>query len=60
MRIGDLVRYECPAEPGVYRLGYITDLMEDNGGWYMYEVICTEPYDRNWFSDVVLELVSGR
>ena len=57
MKVGDLVRYE-DVESGAYLLGYITDAMEDSAGWYMYEVVCTEPYDRGWYSDIVLELVS--
>ena len=58
MRVGDLVQYEEPQEPGVFRLGYITDLLEDDLGWNMYEVICTDPPDRGWFSDLQLEVVS--
>ena len=56
MKVGDLVRYE-DAESSVHRLGYITDALEDTTGWFMYEVICTDPYDRGWYSDLALEVV---
>ena len=42
MKIGDLVRYE-DVETGTQKFGHITDAMEDNTGWYMYEVVCTDP-----------------
>lgn len=59
LKVGDLVRYEDMMEQGIYRLGYITDVMDyDGSGFPMYEVVCTEPYDRGWFSDLVLEVVS--
>lgn len=67
MKVGDLVRYRCHDrrrfDADDYRLGYITDVMEDTSsgvesGWNMYEVVCTDPYDRAWFSDIVLEVVS--
>lgn len=57
MKIGDLVRYICP-ETENKLLGYITDALEDSNGWYMYEVICTDPYDRGWHSDLKLEVIS--
>lgn len=60
-KVGDLVRYENPEETGfaVERLGFVTDVMEFNDGSYpMYEVVCTDPYDRGWFSDTALEVVS--
>tara|TARA_R110002074_G_scaffold134305_1_gene278384 strand:- start:146 stop:361 length:216 start_codon:yes stop_codon:yes gene_type:complete len=60
MKIGDLVSYEC-LEAGPLcreRLGYITDVLDDGLDYPMYEVICTEPYDRGWFADVALKLVS--
>ena len=60
MTIGDLVKYECPEEgEGIYRLGYITDVMAEDSGWDMYEVICTDPFDRGWYSDLALELVNS-
>ena len=57
MKIGDLVRYE-DVETGTQKFGHITDAMEDNTGWYMYEVVCTDPYDRGWYSDLALEVIS--
>ena len=58
MKVGDLVAYEDPQQPGEFCMGYITDLYEDDLGWYMYEVICTDPPDRGWFSDQQLEVIS--
>ena len=60
MNVGDLVRYDNPEEGfAVERVGFITDIMEfDDGSFPMYEVICTDPYDRGWFSDTALEVVS--
>lgn len=60
MKIGDLVKYDNPEEGfAVERIGFITDIMEFNDGSYpMYEVICTDPYDRGWFSDTALTLVN--
>ena len=63
MKVGDLVRYKDKwtdnMKPGVYRLGYITDIMDfDGSGFPMYEVVCTDPYDRGWMMDLVLEVVS--
>ncbi len=57
MKVGDLVKYSCPlTEKTVY--GHIVDAIEDYDGFYMYEVICTDPFDRGWFSDLQLEVVS--
>lgn len=57
MKIGDLVKYACP-ETGLTRMGHIVDHIEESTGFYMYEVICTDPYDRGWFSDLHLEVIS--
>ena len=48
MKVGDLVQYENPEEGfAVDRVGIITDVMEfEDGSFPMYEVICTDPYDR--------------
>ena len=60
MKIGDLVKYDNPEEGfAVERFGFITDIMVfDDGSYPMYEIICTEPYDRGWFSDMALKLVN--
>jgi hypothetical protein len=58
MKVGDLVRYECLQTHGIFRIGIITDAMEEASGHYMYEVICTDPYERNWLSDLTLEVLS--
>jgi len=62
LKLGDLVKYDNPEEGfAVERLGYITDIMEfDDGSFPMYEVMCTDPYDRGWFSDLSLKLISKR
>jgi len=57
LKVGDLVRYDCP-ESSQPKLGFITDVMGFDAGWPMYEVVCTEPYDRGWFSDTSLEVVN--
>ncbi len=56
------MKYDNPEEGfAVERLGYITDIMEfDDGSFPMYEVMCTDPYDRGWFSDLSLKLISKR
>jgi len=59
MKIGDLVKYDNPEESGfaVKRVGFITDIMEfDDGAFPMYEVICTDPYSRGWFTDIALKV----
>lgn len=60
MKVGDLVQYENPEEGfAVERVGIITDIMEfDDGSFPMYEVICTDPYDRGWFADTALKVIS--
>ena len=60
LKVGDLVKYENPEEGfAVERVGFITDIMEfDDGSFPMYEVICTDPYDRGWFADTALEVIS--
>ena len=60
MKIGDLVKYDNQEEGfAVERFGFITDIMVfDDGSYPMYEIICTEPYDRGWFSDMALKLVN--
>mgnify|MGYP001180078067 FL=1 len=58
MKIGDLVEYTWP--DGTRLMGYITDSMEDADGFYVYEVICTDPYDRGWFEDYQLVVLSEK
>ena len=60
-QIGALVKYDNPEEGfAVERLGFVTDIMEfEDGSFPMYEVICTDPYDRGWFADIALEVVNG-
>ncbi len=60
MKIGDLVKYDNPEEGfAVERVGFITDIVEfEDGGFPMYEVVCTDPYDRGWFSSTSLEVIS--
>ena len=59
-KIGDLVKYDNPEESGfaVERIGFVTDVMEFDDGFPMYEVTCTDPYDRGWFSDLSLEVIN--
>jgi hypothetical protein len=57
VKVGDLVKYNCP-ETNVDLFGFITDTMEGDDGWNMYEVICTDPYDRGWYSDIMLKVIS--
>ena len=57
MKVGDLVRYK-DVESNTHRIGFITDALEDDTGWYMYEVVCTNPHDRGWYSDLALEVIS--
>lgn len=59
MFIGDLVRYACQLT-GDTRIGLITDVIEDANGFEMYEVICTDPYDRGWYSDLSLEAIGKK
>ena len=59
-KIGDLVKYDNPEEGfAVERLGFVTDIMTfDDGSFPMYEVVCTDPYDRGWFADTTLEIIN--
>ena len=54
---GDLVEYICPSER-IAKMGVVTDILEDHNGWFVYEVVCTDPYDRYWFSDLELRLIN--
>lgn len=59
-KVGDLVKYDNPEEGfAVERLGIVTDIMKfEDGSFPMYEVTCTDPYDRGWFADTALEVIS--
>ena len=57
MKVGDLVRYKDVAS-NTYRIGFITDTIEDMTGWCMFEVVCTSPHDRGWYSDLALEVIN--
>ena len=62
-KIGDLVKYDNPEQSGfaVERLGLVTDIMEfEDGSFPMYEVVCTDPYDRGWFTDIALEVMNEK
>ena len=57
MKVGDLVKYREGVDE--YRIGFITDVFKDTAhGHWMYEVIVTDPFDRGWFQDVQLSVVS--
>tara|TARA_B110000467_G_scaffold163896_2_gene191163 strand:- start:713 stop:907 length:195 start_codon:yes stop_codon:yes gene_type:complete len=49
--VGDLVQYIHPLTASNV-IGIVTDMMELEDGWPMYEVICTDPPDRGWYSDL--------
>ena len=65
MKVGDLVkvRSKPDLQPGGGRvwhdtmgaIGIITDCMEDETGFYHFEVVF--PNDRGWYSDLELETV---
>ena len=57
MKIGDLVSYQ--EFPGARRTGIVTDVFEDEEmGYLMYEVVVNDPFDRGWYIDTQLEVVS--
>ena len=57
MKVGDLVKYR--ESENEYRIGFITDVFKGTTqGHWMYEVIVTDPFDRGWFQDVELSVVS--
>ena len=59
-KIGDLVKYDNPENGfAIERVGLVTDIMEfEDGSFPMYEVVCTDPYDRGWFADLALEVIN--
>ena len=44
------------ASQGGYTIGLVSDIMEMDDGYNMYEVIFEQ--DRGWFSDLELEVIS--
>ena len=62
MDVGDLVQYSC-SMTGNDRVGFVTDIFDFAGGCEMdrmYEVICTDPFDRGWFRGGDLQVLSGK
>ena len=41
-------------------MGFINDVMgpDDVINFSVFEVVCTDPYDRGWFEDVQLEVIN--
>ena len=57
IKIGDLVR--CSQDTVHYQLGFVTDIFEDQAiGYPMFEVVVSDPYDRGWFTNTQLEVIS--
>jgi hypothetical protein len=56
LSVNTLVRYNCP-ETGVSTTGHVTDSITDNNGYWMFEVITLDPFDRGWFSPHTLEVL---
>ena len=54
MKVGDLVKVK-PKKVNEGEIGLITDCMEDETGFYHFEVVF--PNDRGWYSDLELEAV---
>ena len=62
MKPGDLVQYVCPMTGGC-KAGLITDTFDLSDGSEidrMYEVICTDPFDRGWFRKGDLQVLSEK
>lgn len=58
MTVGDWVKY-TNMETGEVTLGFINDIMEfEDGSFPMYEVVCTEPYDIGWYTDISLKALN--
>lgn len=57
LSVSTLVRYNCP-ETGTDTIGHITDAMADDDGFWMFEVITLDPFDRGWFSAHMLEVLN--
>lgn len=59
MKAGDLVRFLEESQGD--SLGIVIDVFEDDSMDYpMYEVVCTDPFYRGWFSPFEIRLVSSK
>ena len=59
MKVGDLVRYNCSMS-GKDRVGFVTDIFDYADGCAvdrMYEVICSDPFDRGWYNARDLKVI---
>ena len=60
MKVGDLVRCLDQGPQGQH-LGIVIDVFEDDSMDYsMYEVICTDPFYRGWFSPFEIKLINPK
>ena len=62
MNVGNLVQYICPMT-GNDKVGFVTDTFDFVDGCEMdrmYEVICTDPFDRGWFRSGDLQILSEK
>lgn len=57
LTIGTMVTYRCPSQRGT-AMGHVTDMLQDNDRYWMFEVIALEPYDRGWYSAHALEVLN--
>jgi hypothetical protein len=56
LTIGTMVMYLTLGDCAT--IGHITDMLQDNDGYWMFEVIALEPYDRGWYSAHALEVLN--
>ena len=57
LKIGTLVRYKCMLTD-IEVIGHVTDMIEDNCGYWMFEIISLSPFDRGWYPLHVLEVLN--
>tara|TARA_B100000700_G_C14450151_1_gene581210 strand:- start:14 stop:202 length:189 start_codon:yes stop_codon:yes gene_type:complete len=55
MKLGDLVRVRKNNEYFMNKVGVVLDFVEDNSGFFMYEILIEGRPE--WFSDIDLEAV---
>lgn len=55
MKLGDLVRVRKSNEYFMNKVGVVLDFVEDNSGFFMYEILIEGRPE--WFSDIDLEAV---